>query len=328
MNAWFGSHLNTIGKTKILVFKSFKIIMSIDYRPAKEDDAQGISNVFAEAMDDLYMKRGLLETPTNPTPPNPIFSFLIRKTPHAFWVAEDKGRVVGFSDSFVRGSVWFLSWLFISPPYQGRGIGKNLLERTLQSWNGVEITNRATITFSINPTSQSLYMRYGMYAREPLYYVSGPKGVIIDTVQPQTSLNFDELRSLEDATRTFKRFDEDVLGFSLDWHHEYFFQSKYKCFLFSRNRDEPVGYAYVRPSGGIGPMAVISEEFTEPVLETALRISASQNINEVGYYTPGSNVAAIKTALKFRMKFDPFVFMSTKPFGKWTNYIFHSAALM
>jgi GNAT superfamily N-acetyltransferase len=146
--------------------------MGISYRQAKEQDAQEISNVFVEAAQDLYRRHRLLDespptaTPSSkPTiPANPIFSYLIRRTPHAFWVAQDDGRVVGFSDSFVRGSLWYLSWLFILPSHQGRDIGRTLLERTLQSWSGVEISGRATITFSVNPTSQYLYIRYGMYA--------------------------------------------------------------------------------------------------------------------------------------------------------------------
>ena len=38
--------------------------------------------------------------------------------------------------------------------------------------------------------------------------------------------------------------------------------------------------------------------------------------------------AKMVITLKYRKRFDPFVFMSTKPFAKWKNYIFHSAALM
>jgi GNAT superfamily N-acetyltransferase len=302
--------------------------VNVEYRLASQKDVQGISNVFADAANDLYRKHGLLDTPVSPTPPSPIFPFLIQKTPHAFWVAVNEGEIVGFSDSFVRNSLWFLSWLFISPSYQGCGIGRNLLVKTLESWGKAVITNRATITFSINPTSQSLYIRYGMYAREPLYYVSAPKSNILERMNSATSLDYDEVSSLQDAWQTLRRIDEDVLGFPLDWHHEYFFQSEYRCYIFSENRGLPVGYAYIRPSGGIGPVAVTSQEYMEPILEAALKISTSQKVEEIGYYTPGSNVAAINIALKYRMKFDPFVFMSTKPFAKWENYIFHSAALM
>jgi GNAT superfamily N-acetyltransferase len=298
----------------------------VDYRLANEDDITGISMVFAEAYDDLHRKRGLFEAPMNPVPPSPIFAFLIRKTPDAFWVAEDEGRIVGFSDSFVRGSLWYFSWLFVSPSHQGRDIGKSLLERTLTSWKDSEITNRATITFAINPSSQSLYMRYGMYPREPVYYVHGSAETIKREKQ-STELDFMEVKGLSDGSAFLKQMDQAALGFSLGWHHEYFFETKATCYAF-KDRGQPVGYAYVRPSGGVGPMAVNSSRFTEPALETALRLSASQAVDRVGYWTPGSNTRAVETALKYKMRFDPYVFMSTKPFAKWENYLFNSAALM
>jgi GNAT superfamily N-acetyltransferase len=300
--------------------------MAVNYRLATQEDVSGISAVFADAYNDLYQKRGLLETPINPIPPNPIFAFQIRKTPNAFWVAEEDEKVVG-SDSFVRGSFWFFSWLFISPAHQGRDIGRNLLERTLGSWEDVKITNRATITFAFNPVSQSLYMRYGMYPREPVYYVECPRKTIEEEGRRAEGLSFEPLEDLGDGPATLRQMDESALGFSLDWHHEFFLETKARCYVF-KERNDPVGYAYVRPNGGVGPVAVESEVFTRPVLETALSLSAEQGVEKVRFYTPGSNIHAIDLALKYRMWFDPLVFMSTKSFASWGNYIFHSAALM
>lgn len=282
--------------------------------------------MFVEAYDDLYRKRGLLETPSEPIPPNPIFSFQIRKTPHAFWVAEQEGEIVGFSDSFVRDSFWYFSWLFISPSNQGQDIGRNLLERTLASWKEVQITNRATMTFAVNPTSQSLYMRYGMYPREPAYFVRAPSKVIKEEKRQAAELDFEELANLGEGSDILRQMDEHVLGFSLDWRDEYFFETKARCYVFL-DKNSPAGYVYVRPSGVVGPMAVKLKEFTKPVLDMALEIAATLGVENVGYYTPGSNVGAIELALKYKMRFDPYVFMSTKLFAKWENYIFNSAAL-
>jgi len=301
--------------------------MTVGYRLAKQDDIPGISTVFAEAHDDLYRKRGLFETPISPIPPPPIFAFLIRKTSHAFWVAEEEGRIVGFSDSFMRGSFWYFSWLFISPSRQGRDIGRNLLERTLASWKDTQITNRGTMTFAFNPVSQFLYMKYGMYPREPAYYVEAPSKGIIENGQPPHGLDFEELTSLGDGSAILRQMDKFVLGFSLEWHHEYFFETKARCYIF-KDKGEPVGYVYVSPSGRVGPMAVNSNEFTEPVLETGLKLSASQGVEKVWYWMPGSNIHAVELALKYKMRLDPAVFMCTKPFAKWGNYIFSSAALM
>ena len=301
--------------------------MSANYRLAKEEDVAGISTVFVDAYNDLYRRHELLETPMNPNPPNPIFAFLIRKTPHAFWVAEENGKIVGYSHSFMRDSLWYLSWLFISPSSQGRDVGRNLLERTLASWKNSEITNRATITFAFNPASQFLYMKYGMYPREPAYYAETPSKTILENSQPPNALQFQEMTSLGDLSEVLSEMDRYVLGFSLDWHHELFFETKARCYVFNE-KGNPVGYAYVRPNGAVGPVAVNSSHLIKPVLDAALRLAAGQGVEKVRYYMPGSNTHAVELALKYKMRIEPYVFMSTKPLAKWELYIFHSAALM
>jgi ribosomal protein S18 acetylase RimI-like enzyme len=301
--------------------------MALTYRLAKEDDIPSISMVFAEAKDDLDRRRGFFESPTNPLPPSPSYAFLMRKTPCAFWVAEKDGEVVGFSDSFMRGSFWYFAYLFIKPGHQGQNIGKNLLEKTLSSWEAQRITNRATITFAFNPASQFLYMQYGMYPREPGYYAYAPSKVIKENMEQTIGLDYEQIMNLGDASDATRRIDEHVLGFSLEWHHEYFFETHAKCYVF-KDKGSPVGYAYVRPNGVVGPSAVMSNEFTKPVLNTALALSVEQGVENAGYWMPGSNIHAVDLSLKHKMRIYPMVFMSTKAFAKWENYIFHSAALM
>jgi hypothetical protein len=147
-------------------------------------------------------------------------------------------------------------------------------------------------------------------------------------LQTVDALTFEELNDISKASEILNPVDLQVLGFSLDWHHSYFYESKYRCLVFRDKADSIVGYGYIRPTEGVGPVAVTSAEFMAPALATALKISSGQDVTEIGYYTPGSNVAAVDLALRLRMKFEPFVFMSTRPFGRWENYIFHSAALM
>jgi GNAT superfamily N-acetyltransferase len=307
--------------------------MTIEYRLATLDDVSGISSAFVESGDDLYRKRGFFQAATPSVPANPVFAYQIKMTPQAFWVAQEDRKIIGFSASFIRGPLWYFSWLFITPSYQGRGVGRALLEKMLDSWNGVKITNRATMTFAFNPSSQFLYMKYRMYPREPVYYVETTgKRILENPLQSDQTedLNFEEM-SLKESCGIVRQLDESVLGFSMEWNHDFCFETKNKCYIFKKKNDDRtvVGYVYVSPSGKVGPLAVSSSDLVKPILGKALRLSAEQKgVEKVRYYFPGSNVGAVDLALKYNMCFEPYVFMSTKPFAKWENYLFHSAALM
>jgi hypothetical protein len=113
-------------------------------------------------------------------------------------------------------------------------------------------------------------MKYGMYARDPAYYAEAPSKTIMENGRGTDESNFEEATSLAEASRVLSELDRYVLGFSLDWHHEFFFECKARCYIF-RGTDASIGYVYVRPNGGVGPMAVSSGQFARPVLESARR---------------------------------------------------------
>jgi GNAT superfamily N-acetyltransferase len=78
----------------------------------------------------------------------------------------------------MRHKFWFLAQLFIKPETQARGVGQTLLSKTLQQAqrNGAE--NLALVTLAYNTVSTGLYVRNGMYPREPLYRVVAPAAVV------------------------------------------------------------------------------------------------------------------------------------------------------
>jgi hypothetical protein len=84
-------------------------------------------------------------------------------------VALDGERLAGFSAALARGDSWFLSALFVLPQYQGRRVGRELLDR---SWAG-EYGARMTITDSIQPVSTGMYARRGLIPTTPIFSVSG-----------------------------------------------------------------------------------------------------------------------------------------------------------
>jgi GNAT superfamily N-acetyltransferase len=78
--------------------------------------------------------------------------------PEGSWVAEDGGRVVGMSQSFVREGYWMLSQLGTVPGLQGRGLGRELLRRALSHGDP---ESPGTIHCSRDPKAMALYASFG-----------------------------------------------------------------------------------------------------------------------------------------------------------------------
>src|SRR5205823_6991940 len=72
----------------------------------------------------------------------PWFEMGLKEDGEGFWVAEVEGKLAGLTLSWVRGSLWYLAHLFVSPDYQGLNIGQNLMDRTMKHHKGSTITNR------------------------------------------------------------------------------------------------------------------------------------------------------------------------------------------
>jgi len=83
-------------------------------------------------------------------------------------VAEHDGRIVGFAGLITRGSVAFLTDLFVHPDTQSAGIGQALLERILPRDGRVLATAAST-----DRRAPALYIRAGMRPQWPLFWLLG-----------------------------------------------------------------------------------------------------------------------------------------------------------
>jgi GNAT superfamily N-acetyltransferase len=102
----------------------------------------------------------LLELP-EPTPEGIArgearIAHLQRTDPDSAWVAERDGEVVGCALALVREGMWFLSLLMVDPGHQGKGLGRQLLDATLQT-----ATGRSWILATTDPAALRRYRRAG-----------------------------------------------------------------------------------------------------------------------------------------------------------------------
>jgi ribosomal protein S18 acetylase RimI-like enzyme len=117
----------------------------LEFRRASELDLRAQYELFVAAEGELWQRHGF---PWSAAP------FQAWSAPHRHllaadgersFVALDGERLAGFSAALARGDTWFLAALFVSPEYQGRRAGRELLDRC---WAG-DYRRRMTITDSI-----------------------------------------------------------------------------------------------------------------------------------------------------------------------------------
>lgn len=87
---------------------------------------------------------------------NPIFGF---------FVAEQSGQIVGLSLYYYRYSTWkgkrlYLEDIIVTESYRGKGIGKVLLERTIQKAKDEECTGMMWQVLDWNETAINFYKKY------------------------------------------------------------------------------------------------------------------------------------------------------------------------
>jgi GNAT superfamily N-acetyltransferase len=302
--------------------------MPVVYRRVRQEDLAQVARVYATAINNLDIKHGFAEGRMPPSlSANPQFSFWLENASRPFWVAREGSKVVGFTYSFLRGSFWFLADLFILPTYQGKGIGGNLIRKTLASWKGHKISNRALITPAFNRVSVSLYMRFGMLPRQPLYFAEAPREKIQS--KSRSSERFDsELVDIPAVSPKLDRLHMAVLGFPSGWHNEFFHKMQgAKCLLFKKE-GKLEGYAIFRRDGKIGPLLVKAPSSFRPAMESTLR-TAARNCEKVSILFAGTNREAVEISIEngFSIKY-PMLFLSSKSMGDWTNYLFFSPGLM
>lgn len=305
------------------------VTMDIGYRRARPDDVPAVSTVWADAVNALNQRHGFGKQPLNPVPPNPFYAFALKEEPEGFWVAESTGEVIGYSLSWMRHSFWFLGMLFVLSAYQGKGVGRQLLDKALAYGSQTPIANRALITFAYNPTSISLYMRYGMYPREALYAMRGASANLRPAPGQAEAVDHERAGAGPESLEMLSQIDEHVLGFAREQHHRYLLAAPgASCHVF-RSGGAVHGYAYVWASGRVGPLAVTSPSRLVPVMNAALGLAVANNTDSVSIIVAGSNEQGVANALDRGMRIaSPFVLMSTKPFGNWGSYLFHSPGLL
>ena len=192
-----------------------------------------------------------------------------------------------------------------------------------------EIKNRALSTLAYNPVSISLYTRYGIYPREPLYWMEGPTENV-KAINGASKLAIHRAENFQTVRKTLTEIDTGCIGYPREKNHGFLLSlPAYKCYIYSLS-DMPAGYAYVAQNGRVGPAATVSQDSFTPVIESALRLAArEEKASSVSLNATGSNEELMKLAFRLGMRIrDNFLLMSSKPFSNISRYLLYPTGAM
>jgi GNAT superfamily N-acetyltransferase len=260
----------------------------VEFRHASEGDFPGEFAVFSVAMKELHDRRGAPGWSIQEYDPDgrwaAVHRHLLEHDGERSYLAEENGRVVGFTAALVREDFWFLSALFIDPGFQGRGIGRELLDR---AWDGAH-RRRATITESIQPISTGLYASRGLLPVTPILELEGRP-----SIRP-----VDELEAMAPSAAALRAIDLAAYGFDRGVDHEFWGRASVEKTVWLRG-DEAVGYSYREP-GMIGPVAGRDAASAASALQAEL---ARDQESVVELQIPGTATALVEIALAAGLRF-------------------------
>ena len=291
--------------------------MAIIYRAATNGDLEPAMEVVYQGVNDLAQRHGFEGLVNRLTPE--FHAFSLEDDPDGLWVAEEGGEVIGLGFSWVTDRFWFLADLFILPEYQGRGVGGELLQRTLAHAQKNHADNLALITFAYNTASIGLYAKQGLFPREPLYTFVAPSETLVGRVKK--NLAWRPLDKGNQHAALLAHIDASTLGFSREKHHRFLLGDPTMNGFLLEDEGSDVAYVYISSDGHIGPLGVISHTAMGPAFNTALALAIERGTEQVSAFLAGRNEGAVSIALKYGMRLSrTMVLMSTKAFGDWARY--------
>ena len=182
-------------------------------RPLQTADVAAAHELSMATFADLALRRGIPEPPPRAQgPAHARIHRLLATDPGGAWAAEDEaGALAGVALALRREAVWGLSMLVVRPDAQSRGIGRALLDRTLEYAAG---TRGAIILASDDARALRAYARAG-FTMHPAAAADGvPCGVRADpSVRLFSSADHPLAAAVDRAVRTAPHgADLDVLA--------------------------------------------------------------------------------------------------------------------
>lgn len=215
--------------------------------------------------------------------------------------AFDDGAIVGAICASL-GDELFVHDLYVEPSFRDAGVGTQLFDEIGRDREGVP---RAALLRADVPSAVAFLAKRGVPIRDALVRVTGA----IPKEDDLLALAATEYRfgvtpvDPQAHARALDALDREVRGVERAADHASFARAA-TGIVFTRER-ELAGYAYVWPSGRIGPIACASASYGGAFFAYALAASArSYGASWCSAHLPATNVRALRTALRAGLRIE------------------------
>ncbi|MCU0852452.1 MAG: GNAT family N-acetyltransferase [Thermoplasmata archaeon] len=230
-----------------------------------------------------------------------LLSFIHSDPEGAFVASDDYAGIIGSSFSHVWGTTGWIGPLSVLPSHQSKGLGKELLKRSLLYLEDQGCIDIGLETMPENPTNMGMYLRAGMNP-EGLVVIMGKKVDLRELEEePSGHVNIERLSEsaaegniTEDIRRISRSFR---LG--LDYSKEIALTKEFGFgdTLIATSRENMVGFAVVQtaPRRISMPMTTVrvlaldprsKDEFLEPLIISSELLAADASSPEIHIAVP------------------------------------------
>ncbi len=236
------------------------------------------------------------------------------------WVAKDDETPIAIAFGYASDGEVQLCELFVEPSFRGSGIARALFERVFEDDGDA----RAALQFEPSATGAvALCARAGIAAHAPVFRVAGA----IPREEDLARLAAGEYRfgagPIDLATHGFAvdGLDREVRGTSRRALHA-MLAERASGIAFTLN-NELVGYAYIWPSGRIGPFAAASTAFVEQFFGFALvSLTRTYGASWCTALIPGANVRALRAMRRAALRVEHVSIFASRAFsGDFSRYL-------
>lgn len=249
-----------------------------------------------------------------------LYVDLAHEAPNGVFVARDEGTAIGIAMPHALEDEWFLSDLYVEPSFRGLGLGLELLKAATESAGDV---TRSGVVDPAQLDGLAFCARQGVPMQVPLLEISGEVPRAAELERMAAGEHRFGTQPIDPAAHgtALSQLDREVRGSARPADHVYF-ADRAKGFVFTREA-ELAGYAYMWPSGRIGPLAATSQSYLVQMLAYALAaLRATYSAEWCTLLVPGVNVRILRAAMRARLQIkDTLIFATDASLINFSCYV-------